>query len=404
MTPDLRFYSRGQLHALLEHQTEVTSRAVRSLDPDVVLSTPLQDLVEQLYEKYRVEPIVLDLAARRSSGAKDVSIPFDSWTGRTIDVDGTQVEVLIPFTGDEILLDVRPSTFNLNPPRFEVRGKNIVAAYKGRAPLDPQQAKAAIDQLIASIEQQLQWQRADIDPWNERLLNSLPTQVEARRTKVLQDRELDAYLEVPVVGRPNPSSSFNVDPPKRQHPVAVEHLAKSPGFSPEPAISDEGFAAILSEIESVTTAVQRLPKTFKPMPEESLRDVLLVVLNNRFGPATGETFSRRGKTDIFIPWGGDERTVFIAECKWWKGQAAFGKAIDQLLGYLTWRDSRAALIVFVRDGPPTEIGEKADGTLRAHGSFKRMSTRGGRLTYTLASRDDDRRELNVALLVIPVLS
>ena len=107
-----------------------------------------------------------------------------------------------------------------------------------------------------------------------------------------QDRKLDAFLDVPVLGRPNASSSFNVDPPKRQRPVAVERLTSSPGFAPEPAISDDGFAAILSEIESVTTAVQRLPKTFTLMPEESLRDVLLVVLNNRFGLATGETFSR----------------------------------------------------------------------------------------------------------------
>ncbi len=174
MTPELRFYSAGHLPALLERQTEVASRAVRSLDPEVVLSTPLQDLVDLLYEKYRVEPIVLDLASRRSSGAKDVSIPFDSWSGRTIDVDRTRVEVLIPITGDEILLDVSASTSNLNPPRFEVRGNNIVAAYEGRAPLNPQQAKAAIDQLIASIEQQLQWQRADIDPLERAAVDLTP--------------------------------------------------------------------------------------------------------------------------------------------------------------------------------------------------------------------------------------
>lgn len=403
MQPDLRFYKRGDMHALLQQQSEAAASAVRSLDPEVVLNTPVQDLAELLYEKYRVEPVALDLAARRSSGAKDISIPIDSWNGRSIEVSGTRVEVLIPFTGDAILLDIRPSTYSMNPPRFHVRGNNIVAAYEGRAPLDPLQAKAAMDQIIASIEQHLGWQETDIDPWNERLMKSLPGQVEARRAKVLQDRELDAFLEVPVVGRPNASAPFNVDPPKRQRPVAVERIPSSPGFAPEPAISDGGFAAILSEIESVTTAVQRLPKTFAPMPEESLRDVLLVVLNNRFGPATGETFSRRGKTDIFIPWQGDERAVFIAECKWWKGPAAFAAAIEQLLGYVTWRDSRAALIVFVRAGSPTEIGQKADATLRAHESFKRMSEAGSRPTYTLTSRDDVQRELHVALLIIPVL-
>lgn len=37
------------------------------------------------------------------------------------------------------------------------------------------------------------------------------------------------------------------------------------------------------------------------MGEEALRDVLLVSLNSIFeGKATGETFSKRGKTDIYL--------------------------------------------------------------------------------------------------------
>ena len=183
----------------------------------------------------------------------------------------------------------------------------------------------------------------------------------------------------------------------------MKPVASSPAFAPEPAISDDGFAAILREIESVSTAVQRLPKTFAKMPEESLRDVLLVVLNNRFGPTSGETFSRRGKTDIFIPYGGDERAVFIAECKVWKGQRAFEETIDQLLGYLTWRDSHAALIVFVRAGSPTDIGTKTVAAIRRHESFKRLGNSAGRETFTLANRNDEEKEIHLALLVVPII-
>jgi hypothetical protein len=402
MAPNLRF-ATGDMHGALERQGEVVAKAVRSLDPDLVLTVPAHDLVERLYEKYRIDPIVLDLENRRSSGAKDVAIPFESWGGRTLDVDGTRVDVVIPFAGDAVLLDIRASTFTMNPPRFDVRGNTIVITYEGRAPLDPQQVKGAIDQVVGSIEQHLAWQRSDIDPWNERLLASLEGQIEARRTKVLQDRALDAFLEVPVADRPNAATSFTVDPPKRAQSVPVASASGGRSFAPEPAISENGFGDILREIASVTVAVQRLPKTFVEMPEESLRDVLLVVLNNRFGPATGETFSRRGKTDIFIPWGGDERAVFIAECKWWKGAAAFAKAIDQLLGYLTWRDTRGALILFVRGGSPTEIEAKADARMRAHSSYKRASVVDGHPVYTLARSEDTDRELHVALLVVPVL-
>lgn len=400
--PDLRF-AKGDLHNVLVQQGKSVADAVRKIDADLVLATPVQDLADRLYEKYRVEPIRLMLDRRTSSGAKDLALRVDSWTGEPITVDGTRVEVLIPFEGDAILFDVRPSTFNHNPPRFEVRGKVVVAAFEGRAPLDKAQAKAAIDDLVQTIEKHLAWQKTDIDPWNERLLSDLAKQVESRRAKVLEDRELDAFLEVPVAGRPDPSPSFAIDPPRRPQPAITRSDAKA-GFSPEPAISDDGFDAILKEIESVTAAVQRLPRTFAPMPEESLRDVLLVVLNNRFGPATGETFSRSGKTDIYLPYGGDPRAVFIAECKWWKGPAAFRKAIDQLLGYVTWRDSRSALIVFVRDGKPTELAEKAADELQGHRCFKRTQPIAGRTVFTFASPDDDRREMHVALLLIPVLA
>ena len=71
-----------------------------------------------------------------------------------------------------------------------------------------------------------------------------------------------------------------------------------------------------------------------------------------------------------------------------EGPRAFASAIDQLLGYTTWRDSRAALMLFVRVGVPTEIAVKATGVIQAHQSFKRMTSAAGCDTFTLQNRDD----------------
>lgn len=400
--PELRFY-KGDMHSLLTRQTAVVAEAVRTLPADQVLAVPIADLADQLYERHRVEPIDLQVESRTSRGAQDLTLSVDDWTGRRVNIDGSRVEIQIPFEGDAVLFDVKASRSTLNPPRFEVRRDSIIVAYEGRAPIDKAQAKASIDGDIARIQEHLGWQLADIEPWNERLRESLPGQIEERRDKVLADRELDEFLEVPIEERARPARSFAVDPPKRKEPLGVADRAQQ-AFSPEPAISSDGFDAILAEIESVTTAVERLPKTFATMPEESLRDVLLVVLNDRFGPASGETFSRNGKTDILVPWGGDQRAVFIAECKIWKGPAAFRKAIDQLLGYITWRDTHAALILFVRSGSPSEIATKAEAGLTDHPQFKRTSDVGARPTFTLAHPDDSAREIHVALMVIPVLA
>ena len=106
--PDLRF-AKADMHNVLVQQGKSVADAVRKIDADLVLATPVQDLADRLYEKYRVEPIRLMLDRRTSSGAKDLALRVDSWTGEPITVDGTRVEVLIPFEGDAILFDPRPS-------------------------------------------------------------------------------------------------------------------------------------------------------------------------------------------------------------------------------------------------------------------------------------------------------
>ena len=83
------------------------------------------------------------------------------------------------------------------------------------------------------------------------------------------------------------------------------------------------------------------------MQEEDLRNALLAALNATYkGDATGETFRNKGKTDICIE--KDNRAAFVAECKMWTGPKEVKSALEQLDGYLTWRDCKTALIYFVR--------------------------------------------------------
>lgn len=198
---------------------------------------------------------------------------------------------------------------------------------------------------------------------------------------------MDAYLDVPIVAREHPAPTFSVDPPKRHRKNVQPRSPDGPTtepFAPEPGVTDEGFAEILATIRSVTRAVERYPSTFAGMPEESLRDVLLVVLNNQFGPATGETFSRNGKTDILISYGDTGEAVFIAECRWWRGPSKFRSAIDQVLSYLVWRDTKAALVLFIgqpdvslsfgRRGPKWRVMLNTRGPERSSSPTRRLDS------------------------------
>ena len=72
-----------------------------------------------------------------------------------------------------------------------------------------------------------------------------------------------------------------------------------------------------------------------------------MVLSPHFQSVTGETFNKIGKTDILIRY--KNANVFVAECKFWKGIKAFYETIDQILSYLTWRDSKTAILCFVKN-------------------------------------------------------
>jgi len=83
---------------------------------------------------------------------------------------------------------------------------------------------------------------------------------------------------------------------------------------------------------------------------------------------TGETFNGEGKSDIIIRQGG--ANVFIAECKIWEGVTAFTAAIDQLQRYVTWRDTKTALIIFNRNKGFSDVIQKAQEAVRAHPQYK----------------------------------
>ena len=121
------------------------------------------------------------------------------------------------------------------------------------------------------------------------------------------------------------------------------------------------------------------------------------------GQATGETFNGAGKTDILIRSG--DRNIFIAECKFWDGPKSLREAIDQLLGYSTWRDTKTAIFVFNRERQLSHVLEQAPGVLEAHPAYARSVTSYTAETgfrYVLKRPDDPARELIVTILVFEI--
>jgi hypothetical protein len=393
---------------VLRAQQERLRSFVQDIDPDVVLSTPTEDLLDRICAKFEIECPVLRHDEWYSPGAKDVKFDVTGDFRRATfgpgphHVPGTSVSVHVPFDGEKDVFLLRPNPFSMSPPRAVISGQEVIVTVSGPADsLNPDALRKQLEETISQIQIHLDRARTEIGPYNDGLRSNVRGLLERRRSKVLGDRSLEETLGVPVAPRPNRSTTLAVDVPKKRRPVAPLTPRPPGSFRPEPAISRGDFDAIVTVIAAFGAAAERFPSTFRPMREEVLRELLLVVLNNQFGPAVGEMFSRNGKTDIAILEG--EGPVFIAECKIWKGEKAFREAIDQLLGYLVWRDTKAALVLFIRHKDVTAVGEKAVAELRSHLRFKRQAPDAGTLPVSAFHHDgDEAREIEIALIPVPI--
>jgi hypothetical protein len=104
--------------------------------------------------------------------------------------------------------------------------------------------------------------------------------------------------------------------------------------------------------------VERYPKTFAPLGEDRLSDLLAATLTASLANAQREVFTRNGKSDIFVqadvlkPGAGPD-AVFICESKWATSDSVVSDALDpQLFGYMTAHDTRAVLLLLVPQAEP----------------------------------------------------
>lgn len=125
---------------------------------------------------------------------------------------------------------------------------------------------------------------------------------------------------------------------------------------------------ILSCINKTGKMFENAPSTYRGKCEPSLRDHILVTLSGALhGSVTGESENKNGRTDILVRFEGGN--AFIGECKFWSGEGPYLEAIEQLFGYLGWRDNKAAVIVFVRNKNFESVIEKIKAYTPRHPNF-----------------------------------
>jgi hypothetical protein len=153
-------------------------------------------------------------------------------------------------------------------------------------------------------------------------------------------------------------------------------------------------------LEHQRNGLERSPSLTSRLNDEQIRLILLIGLNAVFeGQAFGEVFDAAGKNDILIRSG--DAKVFVAECKIWDGPAVVTAALGQLPSYLTWRDTKGALVLFIRNANVTAVIGKAVAAIEAHPCFVRTlppADGSARWDFILHAEGDENQLLRLAFM------
>jgi len=402
------FSTKGDLRDYLEYKKSEIKKEIYGLDEDYILNVSEEDLIKVLVEKYTLAPPMLKNNEKYLLEPKEIDIDVSQDPHRAIFdrsrpfyIKGTLITVVIPFEGDAELFYFRPSTFSTVIPEGKIHESKLYLEYT-TTHHDSESLRNKIEHDIQQIHFNLNWIKNDVDNFNSSLENYIRDLIKTRKDKLLKDRNLVSSLNIPIKKRSDSIWTYSI--PVKRKKINIElPKVKSEKFEPEPTLAMETYEEILKIIENMALVMERSPTTFSKMSEESLRDHFLVQLNGQFeGEAMGEVFNCQGKTDILIRH--NNSNVFIAECKFWRGEKAFLETIDQLFKYVTWRDTKLAILIFNKRKNLSVILEKIPQIIEGHPLYKRTVKieKETKFRYVFHIPQDTNREVILTIMVFDI--
>lgn len=402
-------FSKYDLSSSVQNILKTIEKEIDNIDGNRLLNTSTDELARYYADKFYLDIPKLDEDALRVSQSEvEVDMRFEQNSfihDRSVPhyAKGTAVIVEIPFSGDRELFLMRGSRWSSLPPRAEI-GNQIITIWFESTNFDQTTLRRDILISIENIKQHLDYLRHDIEKFNEGIIINASSHIERRRKKLLADSKLILNLGFPLKQREGAPTTYIAPEIKRKiHPIFPKSI--STPYVPEPALSEADYEHILSVVENMTHVMERSPAAFAKMKEEDIRTHFLVQLNGHYdGQASGETFNYEGKTDILIRV--DGKNIFIAECKFWNGRKKYLETIDQLLGYISWRDTKATIIVFNRNRDFSNVLKEIENSTKEHSGCKKLLKHRSETSwvYLFVNRDDPNRELIVTIMAFEIPS
>jgi hypothetical protein len=357
------------LHDYYRNAASSIRAEIEKMEADRLIHTKKSEIVEYFLQKYKL-PIL------EKDNSRDIQVEYGQGYHSTI-----PVRVHYPLkSADKIIQTAqsRPSHWTYLG-GINVRFDRITYSFSGNTEISISSPESGISpqDVIDRIELNIQEINKDVIAGNSQIACTASDIYDLFR-KMREDEAMafDRWMEKTPVKVIRKTDSKAI-PFEIQIKPSIKPVLPDPKKEKEPFLTRESLNSVIELINNAGLAFERTPKAFSKLEEEDLRDVLLSTLNAVFkGEATGETFSKNGKTDIYIRF--SAKDLLICECKFWDGEKSYTEALKQLLSYLTWRESYGILITFSKRSSFSEVATKAMDVTSIHptivsGSIKKIS-------------------------------
>ncbi len=349
------------MRTIREYYNEVIDRAKKDIDSKddaYLLGVKANELVQYYVDSYRLTIIERD-NSREVRYSRDKAVPsragFDS---RVIVGRNIPLTIFYPIISDPRNLKVirrRASTYRTSG--FELHSTHDSFQVTVFVNKDGVDQDTKITRAIEEIEKVIGWKNKDVHEGNERIEPELSKYILQKQEQLSADDDLieEIIAKVPIKLQRRSTAIPMVDLTIREEIKLVYPKAEK---KKEPKIERAEVEAVVKLLKNGGYSLEKTPQVYSELKEEQLRDILLSHLNIVFeGAATGETFVKKGKTDIHLRI--EKGNILCAECKFWGGEEHYLSMMDQLFGYLTWRQNYGILITFSRNKNFSSVIDKA---------------------------------------------
>lgn len=349
-----------------------------------ILGTDTDAMAQYIYEKLALSPLEVDSERETSWDLQDYlkDIPasrresFYANEGDLRDFPCQRAVVEVPILPNKDLRtisELRASSYSLSysDSDFMWGDESISRSFETKGyqhNMDEQRIATEVSSILQSINDTIKNKNHSIQQGNQELLLQIKNIINDRKQKLSQNKEKLASLTKTISIPLKKKTIVGARPIHIANTPLVQRIKPKPTLPEEYEVDEERVNDIVTFLDNQARSFERTPKVFKSLGEEGLRDILLSNLNTLFeGDASGERFSKKGKTDIYLKI--TKGNILICECKIWGGQALYHTTVDQLRGYLTWRHNYGVMITFVLIKDFTKVLRESEIAIQSHGSY-----------------------------------